>query len=228
MAQHLCHTYGATAFAVCELARPTGSSGVHRFGKELVKGFPFMEEEVEYACKHEMAVTVKDMLSLRMRLAYINSEAAKKAIPRVADLMAHHLGWSKKEKSRQIKLAEDYLGQFGGPVADKKGAKLRQATATDLHEVFAAQDKAMSGFIDVQQLNAASIQLGFPFRNDKDLKTTFSEIDTNGKGRISELEFVEWWNKATPASKRLQKQLSLTAAGEVALEKTLFEDKEKK
>ena len=42
----------------------------------------------------------------------------------------------------------------------------------------------MSGFIDVQQLNAASIQLGFPFRNDKDLKTTFSEIDTNGKGRL--------------------------------------------
>merc|ERR1711924_70709 len=121
------------------------------------------------------------MLSLRMGLAYINSEAAKKAIPRVAELMAQHLGWSKKEKSRQIKLAEDYLGQLGGP-----------------------------------------------FRNDKDLKTAFSEIDTNGKGRISELEFVEWWNKATPASKRLQKQLSLTAAGEVALEKTLFEDKEKK
>ena len=35
------------------------------------------------------------------------------------------------------------------------------------------------------------------------------------------------WNKATPAAKRLQKQLSLTAAGEVALEKTLFEDKDK-
>ena len=27
-----------------------------------------------------MAVTVKDMLSLRMRLAYINSEAAKQAL----------------------------------------------------------------------------------------------------------------------------------------------------
>jgi len=230
MAHHLCTTYGSTAFAVCELSRPTGATaGVHRFGKELVKGFPFMEEEVEYAVKHEMAVTVKDMLSLRMRLAYINSEAAKQAIPRVAELMAQHLKWSKKEKIRQVKLAEDYLGQFGGPVSDKKGAKLRQATATDLHEVFAGQDKAMSGFIDVKQLNAASIQLGFPFRNDKDLKTIFSEIDTNQKGRISELEFVEWWNKATPASKRLQKQLSLTAAGEVALEKTLFaEDKEKK
>ena len=59
---------------------------MHRFGKELVKGFPFMEEEVEYACKHEMAVTVKDMLSLRMRLAYINSDAAKAAVPRAAEL----------------------------------------------------------------------------------------------------------------------------------------------
>ena len=39
--------------------------------------------------------------------------------------------------------------------------------------------------------------MGFPFRNDKDLKSTFSEIDTNGKGRISELEFVEWWNKVS-------------------------------
>ena len=47
MAHHLCTTYGSTAFAVCELSRPTGAtSGVHRFGKELVKGFPFMEEEV--------------------------------------------------------------------------------------------------------------------------------------------------------------------------------------
>ena len=57
--------------------------------------------QVEYAVKHEMAVTVKDMLSLRMRLAYINSEAAKQAIPRVAELMAQHLKWSKKEKNRQ-------------------------------------------------------------------------------------------------------------------------------
>ena len=47
MAHHLCTTYGSTAFAVCELSRPTGATaGVHRFGKELVKGFPFMEEEV--------------------------------------------------------------------------------------------------------------------------------------------------------------------------------------
>lgn len=228
MAKHLCATYGSCAFAVCELSSPTGAtSGVHRFGKELVKDFPFMEAEIEYAVKHEMAVTVKDMLTLRMRLAYINSEAAKQAIPRVADLMAQHLKWDKKEKQKQIKMAQEYIGQFGGPVADKKGAKLKQATVTDLHEVFVQLDKSSSGYMDAQGLNQASIKLGFPFRNNAELQEKFAEIDTNGKGRISEHEFVEWWNKATPATKRLQKQLSLTAAGEVALEKTLFENKDK-
>ena len=91
-------------------------------------------------CKHEMACTVKDMLTLRMRLAYVNSEAAKSAIPRVADLMATHLKWSKSEKKKQIRDAEDYVGQFGGPVANKKSATLRQATYTDLHEVFVMLD----------------------------------------------------------------------------------------
>ena len=71
-----------------------------RFGNLLVPGFPFIEAEVEYAVG-EYCRSVKDLLSLRMRLAYINSEAAKQAIPRVAELMAQHLKWSKKEKNRQ-------------------------------------------------------------------------------------------------------------------------------
>ena len=43
------------------------------------------------------------LCTLRMRLAYINSEAAKQAIPRVAELMATHLKWDKKEKAKQEK-----------------------------------------------------------------------------------------------------------------------------
>ena len=62
IAQHLCHTYGAAAFAVCESAKKN-------VGKTLYDGYPFIEAEIEYAAKHEYAVTVKDMLTLRMRLA---------------------------------------------------------------------------------------------------------------------------------------------------------------
>ena len=66
----------------------------------------------------------------------------------------------------------------------------------------------------MQELNAAAIQLGFPFRNAAELQAKFNEIDTNGNGKISEMEFVEWWNKARKRarSRRLRPNLRLGKA----------------
>jgi len=100
VAEHLVRAYGWRAMDVCTLSKPTEKLWP-RYGRLLVEGYPFIEEEVEYCCG-EYCRSVKDMLSLRMRLAYINSEAAKEAVPRVADIMAEKLGWSSREKKRQI------------------------------------------------------------------------------------------------------------------------------
>jgi len=237
VAQHLTHTYGACAFAVCELAAKTKklskgkagapTDGTHRFGQLIVDGYPYIEPEIEYACKYEYAMTVKDMLTTRMRLAFLNREAALGAIPRVADIMAESLSWSKAEKEKQIKDAKDYVGQFGGPIADKRSAKLRSATFTDLHEAFASADADTDGLIASKELEKAALKLGFPFKNNADVDTTFKSIDTNGTGKISEMQFIEWWNNASAASaKKLAKTISLTAANEVALEKLITEHKE--
>ena len=145
VARHLCHTYGAAAFAVCENAEK------HKGGKpfdQLVQGYPYIEAEIEYACKNEYAVTAKDMLTLRMRLAYLNSEAAKKCVPRVVEVMGDTLGWSSRERGRQKDLAYEYIGQFGGPISDKKGTQLRARTYTDLLDIFNAIDTDGSGYID--------------------------------------------------------------------------------
>ena len=75
-------------------------------------GYPFIEEEVEYCCG-EYCRSVKDMLSLRMRLAYINSEAAKEIVPKVAELMGARLGWSGRERARQEAEAMEYVGEVG-------------------------------------------------------------------------------------------------------------------
>jgi len=115
VAKHLARTYGMHAFDVCRLTKPTGKTWP-RFGDTLLEGFPYLECEIEYACKNEMVVTLKDMLTLRMRLAFLNKEAALAIAPKVADLMAQSLGWSRREKNRQLKEAQDYIAQFGGSI----------------------------------------------------------------------------------------------------------------
>jgi len=221
IARHLVKTYGSAAFAVCEQKAVAKAKPV---GTRLIDGFPFLEAEISYAVQNEYAVTAKDMLTLRMRLAYLNSEAAKKAIPRTIELMAVPLKWSKAEKKRQTALAEDYIGQFGGPVADKKNAQLRARTYTDLMDIFNAVDTKNTGYIDEKGVELAVAKLGFPFKDKGDAKATFASIDKDGAGRITEGEFIEWWNATSldDFQKKLNKQLTLTAENEVAIDKLVM------
>ena len=46
----------------------------------------------EYAC------TAIDMIARRLRLAFLNNQAAQEALPAVIDIMAEELKWSEKEK----------------------------------------------------------------------------------------------------------------------------------
>lgn len=66
-------------------------------GKRLTEQFPYIEAEVKYAIK-EYACTVVDVLARRTRLAFLNVHVAKETIPKIAELMAKELGWSKARK----------------------------------------------------------------------------------------------------------------------------------
>ena len=78
----------------------------------------------------------------------------------------------------------------------------------------------------MQELNAASIKLGFPFRSKAHLEAKFKEIDADGNGKISETEFIEWWNGRHSAKGMRRMATLMTMKGqEVALEKKLFDDK---
>jgi len=46
----------------------------------------------EYAC------TAVDMIARRLRLAFLNVQAAQEALPAIVDIMAEELKWSDKEK----------------------------------------------------------------------------------------------------------------------------------
>ena len=76
----------------------------------------------------------------------------------------------------------------------------------------------------------AAKKLGFPFKDKSELKATFVKIDKDGNGRITETEFMEWWNKSSfdDFSKKLHRQLTMTAENEVAIDKLLLQDDERK
>ena len=55
--------------------------------RRLHEEFPYLEGEVRYACKAEYAQTCVDVLARRTRLAFLNTDAAKEAMPRILDIM---------------------------------------------------------------------------------------------------------------------------------------------
>ena len=138
-AKHLSKTYGTHAFDVCYLSKPTGKTWP-RFGKALVEGYPYIESEIEFACHYEYVRTLKDMLTLRFRLAFLNSEAAIAIAPKVCDVMAEHLDWDEAEQKQQLEDAMSVLSEFGGPVPNKEGAQLSSTTVVDIHSMFKLLD----------------------------------------------------------------------------------------
>jgi glycerol-3-phosphate dehydrogenase len=102
IAMHLSECYGTRAFRVAELAQ-TG------FGKRLAHNHPYLEAEVIFAVRHEFALTASDVIARRTRLAFIDSKAAEKALPRVVDIMADELGWDSGRKKKELKAAFDFV-----------------------------------------------------------------------------------------------------------------------
>ncbi len=80
VAQHLHHAYGDRAGMVADLA----DAGL---GATLTEGHPNLEAEVVYAQQHELAVTARDVLHHRTRLAFLDEAAAETARPRVEALL---------------------------------------------------------------------------------------------------------------------------------------------
>ena len=198
-AQHLASTYGIHAFDVCRLADPTNQVWP-RFGSKLLPQFPYLECEIEYACRNEMVCTLKDMLTLRLRIAYLNKDAALSVAPRVADLMANALGWSRSEKKKQLQEAIDHLHSFGG--AYPKDDKDVVSTVSDVRDLFRTFDTAGNGYIDLAELQGAAKMLGLPFKDSGAAMKTFEQINKNKDGKITEEEFVAWWDQSNDKFKK--------------------------
>jgi glycerol-3-phosphate dehydrogenase len=83
------------------------------WAEPLDGALPYTGAEVIWAVRHELALTLEDVLARRTRALFLNAQAALRMAPRVVDLMARELGRNSEWQSRQLaafgEVAKGYL-----------------------------------------------------------------------------------------------------------------------
>jgi glycerol-3-phosphate dehydrogenase len=103
-AQHLAEKYGNRVPEVLSLASTDPELG----GPIVPHAAPIRAEAV-FSIRHEMAMTIEDILARRIGLQFFSWDLAVQAAPVVGDYLARELSWSDREKTDAIR---EYLGKI--------------------------------------------------------------------------------------------------------------------
>jgi glycerol-3-phosphate dehydrogenase len=83
------------------------------WAERMDAALPYTPAEVIWAVRHELALTLEDVLARRTRALFLNARAALRMAPRVADLMASELGrdaaWKRHQLAAFAEMAKGYL-----------------------------------------------------------------------------------------------------------------------
>lgn len=105
-AKHLSHAYGTLAQRVATIAQN------ENLGKRLAHGYPFLEAEVAYCARNEYCESAIDFIARRSRLAFLDTDAASRALPRIIDILAIEHNWDKSRRKQELQQAKDFLETF--------------------------------------------------------------------------------------------------------------------
>lgn len=193
VAQHLAATYGDRAFSVGKLASLTGKRWPI-VGKRLHMEFPYIDAEVRYAVR-EYACTAVDILARRLRLSFLNVQAAEEALPKIVTIMAEELGWNESEKQRQTDLAIQFLRTEMGKDLNKASRdaipiNLTKAEIAEYVKRFNALDEGKKGFVSINDIRRS-------FKNQcvdvsgEEIHELLNELDTNHNGQVEMEEYLQ-------------------------------------
>lgn len=97
LASHLGERYGTEARFVTDILADDPT-----LGKPIVEGLPYLEAEVVYSARHELARNVDDVLSRRMRARMMARDASAAAAERVGELLMKELDLSALDVEAQV------------------------------------------------------------------------------------------------------------------------------
>uniref|UniRef100_A0A7N0UEU0 Glycerol-3-phosphate dehydrogenase n=1 Tax=Kalanchoe fedtschenkoi TaxID=63787 RepID=A0A7N0UEU0_KALFE len=105
-AKHLSRSYGTLAEAVALIAQD------ENLGKRLAHGYPFLEAEVAYCARNEYCESAVDFIARRSRLAFLDTDAANRALPRIIEILATEHKWDKTRRKVETQKAKAFLETF--------------------------------------------------------------------------------------------------------------------
>ncbi|XP_015790857.1 glycerol-3-phosphate dehydrogenase, mitochondrial [Tetranychus urticae] len=192
VANHLANTYGDRAFAVAKLAELTGRRWPV-VGNRLHPEFPYIAAEVRFAIR-EYACNAVDVIARRLRLSFLNVEAAEEVLPKIIEIMSQELKWSKKEAQAQYDKAIEFLHTEMGKNANKqvKMVSPLSLSATEINKYtsqFHSMDKEKKGYITINDLRRSFKALGQKV-SDEELHVLLSEVDVNKNGQVELGEYL--------------------------------------
>ncbi|XP_039765040.1 glycerol-3-phosphate dehydrogenase, mitochondrial isoform X1 [Pararge aegeria] len=193
VAQHLAKSYGDRAFAVAKMAQMTGKRWPI-IGKKIHPEFPYIDAEIRYGVR-EYACTAVDMIARRLRLAFLNVQAAAEALPGVIEIMAEELKWSDAEKQKQTKAAADFLANEMGQMVnrasrDKIPINLTKDEIQSYIKRFQIIDKDRKGFVSINDIRRSLKNYGEDVTGEQ-LHEILREIDTNMNGQVELDEYLQ-------------------------------------
>ncbi|XP_073987949.1 glycerophosphate oxidase 1 isoform X1 [Rhodnius prolixus] len=194
VAQHLAMAYGDRAFAVARLGAMTGNRWPV-IGKKVHPEFPYIDAEIRYGIK-EYALTAVDMIARRLRLSFLNVQAALEALPVVLDIMAEELKWTDEEKKKQYNAAVEFLQtEMGEQVnrASKVAApvNLTQEETEIYRNRFHLIDQDNKGYVSVNDIRRSLRNFGDKEVSGEQLHEILREIDTNMNGQVELEEYLQ-------------------------------------
>jgi glycerol-3-phosphate dehydrogenase len=110
---HLAQSYGSQARLLLDLVEQTPA-----LGQRLVADLPYLQAEVIYACRYEMAMTPGDVLARRTSIALEDRRRGLDCLATVVALMAREHGWSAEEQqARAAAYRQEVLRQIAAEEA---------------------------------------------------------------------------------------------------------------
>ena len=103
---HLGESYGSLASSLLSLIESDAT-----LGARLIEDLPYIRAEVIYACRHEMAMTLHDVLARRTSIILEDRDRGAGIVEDVAALMAKELDWSPEQQKAMIDAYRSALQQ---------------------------------------------------------------------------------------------------------------------